>query len=66
MERDGGLIQVALPINARGVNELLVFGDAIGRLELLVEEGTEGSEVDVEDAVGLGQEARGFGRGLGA
>ena len=66
MEGDGHLVQVALPVDARGVNELLVLGDAAGGLDVLVEEGADGLEIDVKDAVGLRQQARGLGRGLGA
>jgi len=51
------LVEVALPVNAGCVDELLVFGDTLGRLQILVKEGAEGAEVDVDDAVGLGQQA---------
>ena len=66
VQRDGRLVQVALPVDAGGVDELLVLGLMLGRLHVLVEEDAEGLEVDVDNAVGLGQEARGLGRGLGA
>ena len=66
VQRDGRLVQVALPVDAGGVDELLVIGDALGRLQILVEEGADGPEVDVNDAVGLGQQPRGFRRGFGA
>ncbi len=66
MQGDGHLIQVALPVDAGGVDELLVLGHALGRLQVLVEEGADGLEIDVDDAVGLGQQARGLGRRLGA
>ena len=66
MQGDGDLVEIALPIDAGGVDELLVLGHALGRLELFVEEGAEGGEIDVEDAVGFGKQARGLGRRLGA
>ncbi len=66
MQGDGHLVEVALPVDAGGVDELLILGHALGRLQVLVEEGAEGAEVDVNDAVGLGQQARGFGGSLGA
>src|SRR5208337_2177504 len=66
MQGDGDLVQVALPVDAGGVDELLVLGDALGRLELLVEEDAERLEVDVDDAVGFRQQAGGLGRSLGA
>ena len=66
VEGDGGLVEVALPVDAGGLDELRVFGHALGRLQVGLEEGAHRAEVDVDDAVGLGQQARGLGRGLGA
>jgi hypothetical protein len=63
---DGDFVEVALPIDAGGVDELLVVGDALGRLEVLVEDGADGLEIEVDDAVGLGEQTGGFRRGLGA
>ena len=66
VQSDGYLVEVALGVDADVVNELLVFRDAVGRLEVIVSEGADGLEVDVNDAVRLGKQARGLGRGLGA
>lgn len=66
MQGYGDLIEIALPIDACGVDELLVLGNARGGLDLLVKEDAERREIEVEDAVGLGQQASGFRRGLGA
>ena len=66
MDGDGDLVDVAFPVDAGGVNELLVIGGAIERLEVVVEDGVDGAQIDVNDAVGLGQKASGLGRGLGA
>ena len=41
-------------------------GTRWGGLSVLGNEGADGLEIDVDDAVGLGQQARGLGRGLGA
>ena len=43
MESDGHLVEVALGVDADGVNELLVLGDAVGRLEVIVSEGADGA-----------------------
>jgi hypothetical protein len=66
MESDGYLIEVALPINSGGVNELLVLGDAARRFEVLVQERTDGLEVEVEDSVGLRKQTGSLWRSLGA
>ena len=66
MQGDGRLVQIPLPVDAGRIDELLVLGDALGRLQILVQEVAEGLEVDVDDAVGLGKQPRGLGRGLGA
>ena len=66
VQGDGHLIQVALPVDSGGVDELLVLGHALGRLQVLMKEGADGLEIDVDDAVGLGQQARGLGRRFGA
>ncbi len=41
-------------------------GTRFGGLNLVAGEGADGLEVEVDDAVGLGEQARGLGRGLGA
>ena len=66
VQGDGRLVQVALRVDADGVNELLVLRHALGRLQVLVQEGAHRPEVDVNNAVGLGQQARSLRRGLGA
>jgi len=66
VQGDGDLVEVALPIDAGGVDELLVIGDAARGLEVFVEEDADGLEVDEEDAVGLGEETGGFRRSFGA
>ena len=66
MQGDGCLVEVALPVEAGGIHKLLELRDAPGRLEVLVEEGAKGLEVEINDAVGLGQQARRLGRGFGA
>ena len=66
MQRDGHLVQVALPVDPRGVNKLLVLGHPLGRLQILAEEGADGLEIDIKNAVGLGQQPRSFRRCLGA
>jgi hypothetical protein len=63
VQSDRSLIQVALPVDARGVDELLVIGRILGRLQIFVEEGARRLEVDVDNAVRLWQQARGLGRG---
>jgi len=35
MQGNGDLVEVALPVNAGGVNEFLVVGDALGGLRAL-------------------------------
>src|SRR5580658_132237 len=57
MQSDGHLVEVSLPINAGGVNELLVLGDSARRFEFLVQEGSNGFEVEIENAVGFGKQA---------
>ncbi len=66
VQGDGDLVEVALPVDAGGVDELLVFGDAAGRLEVFVQEGANGLEVDIENAVGFREQAGSLRRGLGA
>ncbi len=66
MESDGGLVEVALPIKAGRVEELLVFGRAEDGLEPGAKDGAERLEVDVEDAVGLREQAGRLGRSLEA
>ena len=66
VQRDGHLVEVALGIDADGFNELLVLRHTLGRLQVPMEKGADGLKVDVEDAVGLGQQARGLGRRFGA
>ena len=66
MDSDGGLVEIAFPVDARSVDKLLVFGHALGRLQVLVKEGANRLEIDVEDAFGLGEQAGGFRRSLGA
>ncbi len=66
VQGDGHLVEVALGVDADGVNEFLVLGGVLGRLQLFVEEGADGPEIDVDDAVGFGQQARGLGRSFGA
>ena len=66
VQGNGGRVEVAFPVDAGGVDKLLVFGDALRRLQILAEEGADRLEVDVEDAVRLGQQAGGLGRSLGA
>ncbi len=39
VQSDGDLVEVALPVNAGGVDKLLVFGRALRRLQVLVQEG---------------------------
>jgi hypothetical protein len=67
VESDGHLVKIALPVDAGGIDELLVVGGAIGCLQVLeVGEGSDGFEIEVDDAVGLREEAGGLRRGLGA
>src|ERR1017187_7023089 len=57
MQANGHLVQVALPIEAYCIYELLIFLDTVGRLQVLAQKGVKVLEVDVKNAVGLGQEA---------
>ena len=66
VQGNGGLIQIALPVNAGGVDKLLIFRDPLRGLHILVQEDADGLEVDEEDAVGFGKKTGGFRRGLGA
>ena len=54
MQGDGHLVEVALGIDADGVDEFLILSRALGGLELFVEDGADGTEIDVDDAVGFG------------
>ena len=40
--------------------------NALGRLQALMKKGADGLEIDVDNAVGLGRQARGLGRRFGA
>ena len=42
MQGDGHLVDIALGVDADGVNELLVLRNAVGRPEVLVGEGADG------------------------
>ncbi len=66
VQRDGYLVDIAFPVDSGGVDELLVFGHAVGRLQVLVKKGADGLEVDVDNTVGFGQKACGLGRRFGA
>ena len=66
VQGNGNLVQVLLPVNAGGIHKLLVLGHALRRLQVLVHEGADGPDVDVQDTVGLGKQACGLGRSLGA
>ena len=65
MESDSGGIEVAFPVHAGRIDEFLVFGDTPGRLQVFAKETADGLEIEVNDAVGFGKQAGGFGRGLG-
>src|SRR6201996_8608087 len=49
-------VKVALPVNAGGIDKLLVLGDALGGLQILAEKCTDRLEIEVDNAVGLGQQ----------
>ncbi len=51
VQAHGHLVQVALPVDARGLDEFLVFGYALGRFEMGLEKGADGLQVQVDDAV---------------
>jgi hypothetical protein len=55
VQRDGRLVHVALRVDSNRVNELLVLRHALRRLQVFVKKGPYRIEVDVENAVGLGQ-----------
>ncbi len=55
VHRNRRLVQVALEDEARRIDEVLVAGIALHRVLLEVHGGTQRLEVDVDDAVGLGQ-----------
>ena len=66
MEGEGDGVEVALGDDAGGVDELLEVGAALHRGLVEVRGGADGLEMDVDDGVGFGQKARGFGWCLGA
>jgi hypothetical protein len=63
---DGRLLQVALPVDAGGIDERLVVGIVVRRRQVLAKEGADRPEIDVDDAVGLRQQPCGFRGSLGA
>ena len=47
VQRDGRFVQVVLRVDPNRVDELLVLGNVLGRLQILVKEGAHRPEVDV-------------------
>jgi len=63
VDGEGGLIEIALELEARLLDEFLVFGLAGDRRQLAGSvEGPNPLEIDVEEAVGAGQQAGRFRR----
>ena len=58
------LVKIPLPVNARRVDELLVLGHMLRRLQLLMEESSHWPQIDVDDAVRLGKQPRRLGKDL--
>ena len=61
MESEGDGVEVALGHDAGGVDEVLVLRAALDLAAVEVSGGAQGLEVGVDDGVGLGQQAGGFG-----
>ena len=62
MNGEGGLVEIALELKAGLADEVLVLRIAIlGRMLAEVGEQANGLEIDVEDGVGVGQQADGIG-----
>ncbi len=61
MHGHGGLVEIALKGEAGVLDEFVVAGRKLGQ-RLLIEggEAADGAEVDVNDGIGFGQQARGF------
>ncbi len=64
MDGEGGVVEIALGLEAGLADEFFVFGLAIfGRLFAEIGEEADGLEIDVEDGVGVREQADGIGSG---
>ena len=66
MQGNGGGVEVPFPVDSRSVDKLLVFRDTLRRFQVLAQKDADRLEIEVEDAVRLGQQTGRLGRRLGA